>query len=229
VTTARVLLAEDDLRIASLIERALTAAGYDIESVHDGQAALERACSGRYALVILDRRLPKLEGLEVSRQMRLRRCRCRVLMLTALDTLQDKVDGLRGGADDYLTKPFAFDELLARVAALLRRDEAEAAARELVVGGLTIDRDRKEVWRDGRRLALTATEYALLVVLAQQPGTVFTRAELRAQVWDRHFDTGTKIVDVYIRYLRQKVDRDSDNPLIHTVRGFGYTLSERSP
>ena len=226
---ARVLLVEDDLRIASLIERVLTAAGYEIESVHDGEAGLERACSGRYALAILDRRLPKLDGLEVSRQMRLRRCRCRVLMLTAMDTLQDKVDGLRGGADDYLTKPFAFDELLARVAALLRRDEADEAARELVVGNLSIDLDRKEVARDGRRMSLTATEYALLVVLAQRPGTVFTRAELRAQVWGHHFDTGTKIVDVYIRYLRRKIDRDPEIPLIHTVRGFGYTLSEKPP
>jgi two-component system OmpR family response regulator len=227
--TARVLLVEDDLRIASLIERVLTAAGYEIESVHDGAAGLERACSGRYALAILDRRLPKLDGLEVSRQMRLRRCRCRVLMLTALDTLQDKVDGLRGGADDYLTKPFAFDELLARVAALLRRDETDEAARELVVGDLRIDLDRKEVSRGGHRLSLTATEYALLVVLAQRPGTVFTRAELRAQVWGHHFDPGTKIVDVYIRYLRRKVDQGAETPLIHTVRGFGYTLSVEPP
>ena len=166
--TTRVLLAEDDPRIASLIERAMTASGYDVESVQDGKTALEAACSGRYALLILDRRLPGMDGLEVSRQMRLRMCRCRVLMLTALDRLQDKVDGLRGGADDYLTKPFAFDELLARVAALLRRDEPADAPRELNVDGLRIDLDQKIAWRDGRRLQLTATEYALLVVLAQQ-------------------------------------------------------------
>jgi DNA-binding response OmpR family regulator len=227
--TSRILLAEDDLRIASLIERALTTAGYHIESVHDGEAALEAACTGRYALLILDRRMPRLDGLEVSRQLRLRNCQCRVLMLTALDRLQDKVDGLRGGADDYLTKPFAFDELLARVAALLRRDEPAATMRELVVGDLRIDLDRKVAQRDGRSLELTATEFALLVVLARHAGTVMTRAELRAQVWDRHFDTGTKIVDVYIRYLRQKVDCDSAVPMIHTVRGFGYTLSERPP
>ena len=226
--TTRVLLAEDDPRIASLIERAMTASGYDVESVQDGKTALEAACSGRYALLILDRRLPGMDGLEVSRQMCLRMCRCRVLMLTALDRLQDKVDGLRGGADDYLTKPFAFDELLARVAALLRRDEPADAPRELNVDGLRIDLDQKMAWRDGRRLQLTATEYALLVVLAQQPGTVLTRAQLRAQVWDRHFDTGTKIVDVYIRYLRKKIDA-ADAPLIHTVRGFGYTLSETPP
>jgi DNA-binding response OmpR family regulator len=227
--TTRILLAEDDLRIASLIERAVTAAGYEIESVHDGRAALESACTGRYALMILDRRLPGLDGLEVSRQLRQRNCRCRVLMLTALDRLQDKVDGLRSGADDYLTKPFAFDELLARVGALLRRDEPEASSRELVLAGLRIDLDRKTAWRDERRLQLTATEYALLVVLAQQPGTVLTRAQLRAQVWGRHFDTGTKIVDVYIRYLRQKVDYGAAVPLIHTVRGFGYTLSATPP
>jgi DNA-binding response OmpR family regulator len=227
--TTRLLLAEDDRRIASLIERALTAAGYDIESVHDGKAALEAASTGRYALLILDRRLPGLDGLEVSRQLRRRNCRCRILMLTALDRLQDKVDGLRGGADDYLTKPFAFDELLARVGALLRRDEPDEASRQLVVDGLRIDLDRKSGWRDERPLELTATEYALLVVLAQQPGTVLTRAQLRAQVWDRHFDTGTKIVDVYIRYLRRKLDRGAAVPLIHTVRGFGYTLSETPP
>lgn len=227
--TTRVLLAEDDRRIASLIERAMTAAGYEIESVHDGRAALEAACSGRYALVILDRRMPGMDGLEVSRQMRLRSCRCRVLMLTALDRLQDKVDGLRGGADDYLTKPFAFDELLARVDALLRRDAPGGAPRELAIADLRIDIDRKAAWRGDRRLQLTATEYALLFVLAQQPGTVLSRAELRAQVWDRHFDTGTKIVDVYIRYLRRKIDGDGEPPLIHTVRGFGYTLSETPP
>lgn len=225
----RLLLAEDDPRIASMIRRGLQVEGYDVECVSDGNAALLAAASGRYALVILDRRLPGLEGVEVSRRLRNEGSQCRILMLTAMDRLQDKVEGLRGGADDYLTKPFAFDELLARIEALLRREEIQAEPQEIVIGDLRIDLGAKAAWRAECRLALTAREFELLVCLARQPGTVLSRAQLRSLVWGRHFETGTKIVDVYVRYLRQKVDVGMAYPLIHTVRGFGYTLSMTPP
>jgi DNA-binding response OmpR family regulator len=227
--TQRLLLAEDDVRIASLITRGLRAEGYELECVGDGYAALQAAMSGRHALLILDRRLPGLDGVEVSRRLRNAGSHCRILMLTAMDRLQDKIEGLRGGADDYLTKPFAFEELLARIEALLRRDGDSQEPREITVGDLRIDLDSKAVWRGERRLTLTSREFDLLVCLARQPGTVLNRAQLRSQVWNRHFETGTKIVDVYIRYLRRKVDEGMAYPMIHTVRGFGYTLSATPP
>jgi DNA-binding response OmpR family regulator len=227
--TQLLLLAEDDVRITSMIARGLRAEGYELECVGDGHAALQAAMSGRHALLILDRRLPGLEGVEVSRRLRSAGSRCRILMLTAMDRLQDKVEGLRGGADDYLTKPFAFEELLARIEALLRRDGDEPDRRELTVGDLRIDLDAKAAWRGERRLLLTSREFDLLVCLARQPGTVLSRAQLRGQVWNRHFETGTKIVEVYVRYLRRKIDEGTDCPLIHTVRGFGYTLSVTPP
>jgi len=226
---ARLLLAEDDARIASMIRRGLQGEGYDVECVSDGRSALQAAASGRYALVILDRRLPGLEGVEVSRRLRKEGSQCRILMLTAMDRLQDKVEGLRGGADDYLTKPFAFDELLARIEALLRREETESEPLEVEIGDLRIDLGAKAAWRAERRLSLTSREFDLLACLARQPGTVLSRAQLRSHVWGRHFETGTKIVDVYVRYLRQKVDAGMAYPLIHTVRGFGYTLSTTPP
>ena len=222
--SARILVVEDDPRIASFLRRGLAAEGYAVEHVADGRAALELAAAGGFDLLVLDRMLPGIEGLELCRQLRDRGCVSRILMLTARDRPQDKVDGLRGGADEYLTKPFAFDELLARVEALLRRPTSLPAQRVLQVGELRVDLAARQAWRGPRRLDLTPRELRLLACLAEHAGTVLSRERLLGLVWGRNFDTGNKLVDVYVRYLRRKLDEGEARPMIHTVRGFGYRL-----
>jgi two-component system, OmpR family, response regulator len=227
--TARLLVAEDDVRIVSFLTRGLQAEGYTVEHTRDGRGALEAALSGKFDLLILDRMLPGMEGLEICRHLRGQGNQTRVLMLTAKDALQDKVNGLKGGADDYVTKPFALDELLARIEALLRRPEGEARESGVLrVGELHIDLASKAAFRNDRRLPLTAKEFALLAHLMENAGTVVSRPRLLSSVWGRNFDPGTKVVDVYIRYLRRKVDEGEARPLIETVRGFGYMIS-RTP
>jgi len=224
---ARILLAEDDVRIASFLTRGLQAEGYTVEHTRDGRQALEAALSGKFGLMILDRLLPGMEGLDVCRQLRGQGNQTRVLMLTAKVALQDRVDGLKGGADDYLTKPFALDELLARIEALLRRSGgAEPSGSSVVeVGELRLDLASKAAFRNDRRLLLTAKEFALLANLMQNADTVVSRPRLLSSVWGRDSDPGTKVVDVYIRYLRRKIDAGEERQLIQTVRGFGYMIS----
>jgi two-component system, OmpR family, response regulator len=223
----RLLLVEDDQRIVSFLQRGLKAENYSVEVARDGAAGLELARSGEFALVILDRMLPGLDGMEVCARLREEGCNSLILMLTARDALQDKIAGLKSGADDYLTKPFAFGELLARLEALLRRKgETNPAAAILQIGDLALDPSAKTVRRGGRQIDLTPKEFALLAYLMANAGVVVSRQSLLANVWGMNFDPGTKVVDVYIRYLRLKVDRDGDNPLIRTVRGFGYTIPD---
>jgi two-component system, OmpR family, response regulator len=225
MAVARLLIVEDDPRIASFLQRGLKAESYSVDVARDGRQGLDLARSGDYALIILDYLLPGLDGLEVCAQLRAESCRSLILMLTAKDRLQDKIAGLKGGADDYLTKPFAFGELLARIEALLRRgSEAEPAATILRVADLSLDLAAKAVRRGERRVDLTPREFALLAYLMANAGTVVSRQNLLSNVWGMNFDPGTKIVDVYVRYLRLKVDSDGDRPLIRTVRGFGYTI-----
>ena len=169
--------------------------------------------------------MPGMDGLEVCRRLREQGRHTRVLMLTARDQLQDKVDGLKGGADDYVTKPFAVDELLARIEALLRRPDTAPALGILKAGDLRLDLDGKEAWRGERRLALTPREFALLACLMQNADTVVSRERLLSEVWGRTFDSDSKLVDVYIRYLRRKIDGGADASLIRTVRGFGFMVS----
>ena len=226
---ARILLAEDDARIATFVARGLVAEGHDVECVRDGAAALAAGLTGKHQIIILDRRLPIRDGLDVCLGLRRAGSRSRILMLTAMDRLQDKIDGLRGGADDYLSKPFAFEELIARIDALLRRDESEPEATSLEFSDLRIDLLTKTAQRGARTLSLTAREFALLVHLVKHANQVVTRAELRQHVWGRRFDTGTKIVDVYVRYLRRKLEVPPEPALIHTARGFGYVVAERPP
>lgn len=218
-------MVEDDPRIASFVKRGLEAEGHAVDLAGDGEAALSMARDLPYPLVVLDRMLPGMDGLEVCRLLRLERRDCCVLMLTAKDGLRDKVEGLRDGADDYLTKPFAFDELVARIEALLRRSSKPAAEPVLRVADLVLDQAAKQVRRGGREIALTAREFTLLAFLMAHAGAVVSRARLLSNVWELNFDPGTKVVDVYIRYLRQKIDGDGDRPLIKTVRGFGYMVS----
>jgi two-component system, OmpR family, response regulator len=227
--SARLLVVEDDPRIASFLQRGLAAEGYGVDLVRDGVDAIDRAGAGTYTLIVLDYMLPGLDGLEVCSRLRKAGCRSLILMLTAKDGLQDKIAGLKGGADDYLTKPFAFDELLARIEALLRRgNRAEPTASVLETGDLKLDHASKTVWRGERKIELTAKEFALLAYLMENAGTVVSRAKLLSNVWGMNFDPGTKVVDVYIRYLRRKIDGDGAEPLIQTVRGFGYKIDSET-
>jgi two-component system, OmpR family, response regulator len=221
---SKILLVEDDPRIASFVKRGLEAEGYVVDLAENGDDGLALAHDTPYALIVLDRMLPGIDGLEVCRLLRRERQDSRILMLTAKGSLQDKVEGLKGGADDYLTKPFAFDELIARMEALLRRSTTASADPVLKVADLVLDMRAKRVWRGEREIALTAKEFNLLVYLMEHAGTVVSRARLLNNVWGLNFDPGTKVVDVYIRYLRLKIDHDGEAPLIKTVRGFGYVL-----
>jgi DNA-binding response OmpR family regulator len=222
----KILVIEDDSRIASFLERGLVAEGYQVAVENDGRDGLERARSDEFDLLILDRMLPYLDGLEVCRQLRQEARGVYILMLTARDTLQDKIAGLKGGADDYLTKPFAFDELLARIGALQRRRAAPSVEKPLKIGGLSLDPQSHRVTKDGVPITLTVREFELLHYLMSNPDRVVSRERLLNSVWDYGYDPGTKIVDVYVRYLRQKIDGPEGVPsLIQTVRGIGYMMS----
>ncbi|MGH6898980.1 MAG: response regulator transcription factor [Geminicoccaceae bacterium] len=223
-----VLLVEDDERIIEFVRRGLEAEGYQVEVARNGRDALQRARSPTCQLIILDLLLPDLDGRDVCRQLRAAELGTPILMLTALDTLDDKVRGLRMGADDYLAKPFAFEELVARVQALARR---RAAYRDdqlvLSTHDLVLDRGTREVRRGDRPIQLTPREFALLECLMRAPGKVLSRPQILEKVWGCSKDPLTNVVDVYIRQLRRKLDRDAPVPLIQTVRGFGYKI--RSP
>ncbi|MFG6446926.1 response regulator transcription factor [Roseateles sp. BYS180W] len=219
------LIVEDDTRVADFLERGLRAEGYTVSVVRDGHAALEAARAQDWTLMVLDVMLPGLNGLDVLQQLRTQGSQVPVLMLTAMGSLEDKVTGLRLGADDYLTKPFAFDELLARLEALCRRGrETRVRASTLCVGDLQLDRERLRVSRAGELISLTAKELALLELLMSAPGRVFSRERILSNVWGVSEDPLTNVVDVYIRRLRQKIDLDGLSPLLRTVRGIGYKI-----
>jgi len=221
----RILIVEDEKKVASFIERGLREERFAVDVAADGEQALERALSVPYDVILLDVRLPGRNGFDVLRELRAARCRSRVLMLTARDGIEDRVRGLEGGADDYLTKPFAFAELLARVRALLRRDAAEDplafSAADLVLNVKT-----HTVERAGRALTLTPREFGVLEYLLRHPGQVISRTRLSEHVWDENFDPTSNVIDVTVHHLREKVDRDFKPALIHTVRGVGYVLRE---
>jgi two-component system OmpR family response regulator/two-component system copper resistance phosphate regulon response regulator CusR len=218
----RILIVEDEVRLARQIAAALTEAGHDPAVVHDGKAALSQAAQTSFDLIILDIGLPHLDGLEVLRRLRSRHVTSRVLILTARGEVKDRISGLQLGADDYLAKPFAMQELLARVRALGRRYPEEPML-NLCVGDLSLDLVNHEVHRGARRLDLSARELMLLKVLMREPGRVFTRTELCERVWEHEYEYDTKLVEVFIGRLRKKI---GDPPLIHTVRYVGYTIRE---
>ena len=219
-----ILMIEDDRRIAAFLARGLAAEGYKVAVEHDGRDGLERARLDPFDLIILDRMLPYVDGLEICRVLRQEHRPVAILMLTARDSLQDKVDGLLGGADDYLTKPFAFDELLARLVALQRRHGRVEGEGQLRVGPLLLDPQSRGLSRDGQPIELTAREFELLRYLMANAGKVVSRQRLLNGVWEYGYDPGTKIVDVYVRYLRQKIDTEGAPSLIQTVRGVGYMM-----
>ena len=221
----RLLLVEDEAKVASFIRRGLEAERYAVDVAADGNCGLELAQTYSYDLIILDLMLPGLSGTEVLRRVRQQSEHVPVLVLTARDALADKVQHFEAGADDYLTKPFAFAELLVRVKALLRRG-AVSRANTLRVGDLELDRVTQQVRRGGQRLELTAKEYALLEYLMLNAGRVLSRTMIIEHVWDQSFDGATNIVDVYVRHLRNKVDEPHGSKLIRTVRGVGYVISD---
>ncbi len=220
-----ILVIEDDRRIASFLERGLVAEGHQVTVELDGRDGLERARQGSFDLLILDRTLPYVDGIEICRVLREERRPVLILMLTAKASLQDKITGLKEGADDYLTKPFAFDELLARIFALGRRKGSIDHDAVLTAGPLTLDPATRKVSRDGQPVTLTAREFELLRYLIENAGRVISRERLLNSVWQIGYDPGTKIVDVYIRYLRAKIDKPGEVSLIETVRSVGYMLS----
>jgi DNA-binding response OmpR family regulator len=218
-----ILVVEDDRRILTFLKRALEAEGHRVTVAEDGREGLERVRSEAFDLMVLDRMLPYVDGLEVCRIVRQERHAVMILMLTAKDSIQDKVAGLQGGADDYLTKPFALDELLARIVALRRRRSGPDENASLRVGPLSLDPASHRVTSDGREIALTLREFELLRYLMANADRVVSRQRLLNSVWEYSFEPGTKVVDVYIRYLRKKIG-DEDGALIQTVRGIGYML-----
>ena len=221
----RLLLVEDEKKVSELVARALRAESYAVDVAEDGLRGWELAQAYEYDLIILDLMLPQLPGEEVLRRIRRTNQRVPILILTARGATEDKVHNFEAGADDYLTKPFAFAELIMRVKALLRRGPITRSS-VLRVGDLEVDRFTQQVRRAGRRIELTPKEYALLEYLAANPGRVFSRTMIIEHVWDQSFEGLTNIVDVYVRHLRSKVDDPFAVKLIRTVRGVGYGLTE---
>jgi heavy metal response regulator len=219
----RILVVEDEPKVASFIRRALEEESYAVDAATNGSDGLELARSNSYDVVILDLMLPGLPGIDVLKAIRAARLKVPVLILTARSKVDQKVTGLDAGADDYLTKPFSIDELLARVRALLRRGAGESMA-VIQVEDLVLNPATREVTRGSQRIELTAKEYALLEYLMRNTGRVLTRPMIAEHVWNIDFDTFTNVIDVYVNYLRNKIDRGHDRKLIHTVRGSGYVL-----
>jgi len=224
----RILVIEDEKKVGSFIKHGLEAANYSVDVELDGEAGLRRLLQGGYDLVILDIMLPRRDGFNVMKEVRQRQIQVPILLLTARIAVADKVTGLDLGADDYLTKPFAFEELLARVRALLRRGAAPVPA-VLTAADLTLDPATRQVTRGGRRIDLTSKEYALLEFLLRRRDQVLSRAVIAQHVWGVDYDTFTNVIDVYVNYLRKKIDSGFEPKLIHTVRGFGYVLKEEPP
>jgi len=220
----RILVVEDEEKIANFIKRGLKEEEYAIDIAYDGEQGHFLATTEVYDLVVLDLMLPKIDGLTLCRKLKEEKNTAPILMLTAKDSVKDKVAGLDSGADDYLTKPFAFEEFLARVRALLRKGKPQQI--KLKVADLELDLLSHKVTRAGKEIELTTKEYALLGYFMRNAGTVVTRTMLSEHVWDISFDSFTNVIDVYINYLRNKIDQNFKKKLIHTIRGRGYILKE---
>jgi DNA-binding response OmpR family regulator len=225
----RILVVEDDRKVASFIRQGLEEEGHAVEVAADGAEAIERVSDGSpWDLVVLDVMLPKRDGFSVLKSLRDDGLKAPVLMLTARDAVGDRVAGLDLGADDYLTKPFAFEEFLARVRALLRRGSAASPSPLLRMADLTLDPATREVRRGTRRVELTAREYTLLEYFMRSPGRVLSRPMLAQHVWGLDFDSESNVVDVYVGYLRRRIEAPGERKLLHTVRGVGYVLKDET-
>jgi DNA-binding response OmpR family regulator len=223
----RVLVVEDEPGIAQFIRQGLREAGYAVDVARDGQVGLDYALVAEYDVIVLDILLPRIDGLHLLKELRNRSVKVPVLLLTALDAVENRVQGLDAGADDYLVKPFAFSELLARIRALLRRPPLQIDP-VLQVGDLIMDTARREVRRAGQLIELSQREFMLLEYLMRHPKQVLTRTQIAEHVWNFDFCNDSNVVDVYIGYLRRKMTKKGDAPLIHTVRGMGYRLQAES-
>lgn len=221
----RILIVEDEKKIADLIKRGLKEEGYAADIASDGEQGEFLASTNQYDVIILDIMLPKIDGVKLCARLRDKKIKTPVIMVTAKDAVSDRVKGLDSGADDYLTKPFAFEELLARIRVLLRKHDEPSAAK-LKVGDIEMDLLAHKVTREDKEIVLTTKEYALLEYLMRNPGIVVTRTMITEHVWDMNFDTDTNVVDVYINYLRRKIDDGFKKEMIHTMRGRGYILKE---
>jgi DNA-binding response OmpR family regulator len=219
----RILLVEDETKVASFIRKGLEEEQYQVDVAHDGEEGLQRVLASEHDLIILDLLLPRRDGTSILREVRERRIDTPVLILTAKDSVEDRVAGLNSGCDDYLPKPFAFAELLARSRALLRRKSTDRGA-ILVAGDLLLDPLTRRATRAGKNVELTSREYALLQYFMHHPNQILTRTMIAEQVWDYNFDNFSNVVDVYVNYLRNKIDRNFEPKLLHTVRGIGYVL-----
>jgi two-component system OmpR family response regulator len=222
----RILLVEDDLKIASFVDKGLQAAGYAVDHASDGENGLHMALNEPYDAAIIDIMLPKLNGLSLIEQMRQKKINTPVIILSAKGSVDDRVKGLQTGSDDYITKPFAFSELLARVQALIRRAGGISEPTQLVVGHLSMNLLTREVIREGKRIELQPIEFSLLEYLMRSAGRVVSKTMIMEHVWDYNFDPQTNVVEARISRLRDKIDRDFSQKLIHTIRGVGYVLRE---
>jgi DNA-binding response OmpR family regulator len=222
----RLLLAEDDAQLGKTLMKGLRQESYAVDIVADGENAVYQALINEYDVIILDVMMPRQDGFAVCRELRRNGTTTPVLMLTARDTVADKITGLDAGGDDYLTKPFEFAELLARLRALLRRRTTDLLAAEVRIGNLRVNMASHSVDRAGRSIVLTTKEFTLLAFLARNEGHVVSRAEICAHVWDDNHDPYSNAIEVYVNRLRRKIDSVSDTPLIHTRRGAGYMLAE---
>ena len=220
----RLLIVEDDVKIAALIEKGMREAGFEVEVCHDGNSGLAQGLTGRYDAAVIDIMLPGLDGLQVIEQLREQRVSTPVLILSARQSVDDRIRGLQTGGDDYMVKPFSFNELLARIQALIRRDKKHGEATTLEYEDLSMDLLRREVRRQGEKIELPAKEYALLEYLMRHPENIVSKTSILEQVYDYSFDPQTNVVDVLVCRLRNKIDRDFQQKLIHTVRGMGYVL-----
>ena len=222
----RILIVEDEVRIADFLQRGLRAEGHFCVVANDGEAGLALALEGDFDLLLLDLMLPGLHGREICQQLRMNKINTPLIILSAMDSLDDVIAGLRMGADDYMTKPFSFEELLARIETVMRRSsEVASEEKSLAVGSLAFDRQSLRFSVAGKEVKMTAKELAIIELLMSHPGTLFSRERILSNVWGLNMDPLTNVVDVYIGKLRKKIDGDNDESIIETVRGLGYRLS----
>ncbi len=221
----RLLIAEDERDLNMVLTNRMKSEGYSVDSCYDGESALDAALSAEYDAIILDIAMPKMDGLEALREMRRRNVDAPVIMLTARDAISDRVKGFEDGADDYLIKPFDFDELLARVRALMRR-RSNSTSNVFRVADLVVDCDRFKVKRGKDEIILSSKEFSLLEYMIRNRGVVLSREKIVNHIWNFDYDGGSNVIDVYIRYLRKKIDENYSTKLIHTIRGRGYVLKD---
>jgi DNA-binding response OmpR family regulator len=222
-----ILVVEDEIKITRFIKKGLEMEHYTVDAAYDGEEALAKAEVNNYDLIILDIMLPKVDGIEVCRRLRADKVETPIIMLTAKDTVEDRVKGLDAGADDYLIKPFAFGELVARIRALLRREKTVSDT-ELQVGDLTLNPATHEVFRNGKEIPLSSKEYRLLDYMMRRPGHVCTRTMIGEHIWGYNFQDDSNVIDVYISYLRKKIDSGFNRKLIYTVRDVGYKIQDKN-